>query len=155
MKAIAEQLPGGGCQGDVKIPSVKQYILLVLNNLVPPQKQGRRNREELMSLAASIDSLSLSGGSAAASRGSSAYDESKAAMADHLMQRFKMLEAVILDGNWEIANSMSLVDQELRGLTTQEERAASLKETMKQAKFLEAREKVAAATKKLRKDDDR
>ena len=155
MKAIAEQLPGGGYQGGGRVPSVKQYILLVLNNLVPPAKQGRRNREELLSLAASIDTLTQEGGSAAASSQSSSYDQAKAATADHLMQRFKMLEAAVLDGNWEIANSMSLVDQERRGLTTQAERETSLRDTMKQAKFIEARDKVAAATKKLRKDQDR
>ena len=72
-----------------------------------------------------------------------------------MMQRFKMLESAILDGNWEIANSMSLLDEEQKGLATREEREENLKNTLKEAKFLEAREKVAAATKRMKKDKDR
>ena len=147
MKAIAEQL--GGRQGSVGIPSVRQYILLVLNTLVPPAKQGRRNREELLTLAASLDTLGKDGTK------SQDFDSAKARTADQLMQRFKMLESAILDGNWEIANSMSLLGEERMGLATREEREASLKATLKEAKFLEAREKVAAASKKIKKDKDR
>ena len=147
MKAIAEQL--GGRQGSVGIPSVRQYILLVVNNLVPPAKQGRRNREELLMLASSLDVLGKDGDK------TQSFDSAKARTGDQLMQRFKMLESAILDGNWEIANSMSLLDEEQKGLATREEREESLKNTLKEAKFLEAREKVAAASKRMEKDKDR
>ena len=147
MKAIAEQL--GGRQGAVGIPSVRQYILLVVNNLVPPAKQGRRNREELLMLASSLDVLGKDGTK------TQHFDSAKARNGDQLMLRFKMLESAILDGNWEIANSMSLLDEEQKGLATREEREESLKNTLKEAKFLEAREKVAAATKRMKKDKDR
>ena len=147
MKAIAEQL--GGRQGSVGIPIVRQYILLVVNNLVPPAKQGRRNREELLMLASSLDVLGKDGTK------TQHFDSAKARTGDQLMQRFKMLESAILDGNWEIANSMSLLGEEQKGLATREEREASLKATLKEAKFLEAREKVAAASKKMKKDKDR
>ena len=147
MKAIAEQQ--GGLQGAVGIPSVRQYILLVVNNLVPPMKQGRRNREELLMLASSLDVLGKDGAKA------QDFDSANARTGDQLMQRFKMLESAILDGNWEIASSMSLHGEERKGLATREEREASLKATLKEAKFLEAREKVAAASKKLKKDKDR
>jgi len=83
------------------------------------------------------------------------FDSAKARNGDQLMQRFKMLESAILDSNWEIANGMSLLDEEQKGLATREERQEGLKNTPKEAKFLEARGKVAAESKKIKKDKGR
>ena len=103
----------------------------------------------MLTLASSLDTLGKDGTK------TQDFDSGKARTADQLMQRFKMLESAILDGNWEIANSMSLLGEEKRGLATREEPVASLKATLKEAKFLEARERVSAASKRMKKDKDR
>ena len=68
------------------------------------------------------------------------------------MQRFEVLESAILDGKWEIANSMSVHGEEQKGLATRNQREASLRATLEESEFLGAREKPAAAGEEMKEE---
>jgi hypothetical protein len=141
MERIAQRL--GFRQGTTTgPPSVTNYILLVLNARVAPDKQGRRNREELAMIAASLDSLASSAGT------NNEFDASRAQVADQLMQRFKSIEQAILDGgDWFTAENMGILPEEAAGVATQEEKEASIASRLSEARFLEAKEKLGGRRK--------
>ena len=118
-------------------PKLINYLLTYLDQRVSPAQQGKRNREELRTLANALDAL------VGVSDPEAEYDEAKARTADSLMQRFKCLEQSILDGDWHVAASMSIVDENELGLTSQAEKEAALNRKMREYKFAEAKRKMA------------
>ena len=146
MERIAQRL--GFRQGSSSgPPSITNYILLVLNARVTPDKQGRRNREELALIATFLDSLASSEGTADVK-----FDPGRAQVADQLMQRFKSIEQAILDGGeWFTAANMGILPDETPGVATQEEKEASIAARLSEARFLEAKEKLGSRAKGARK----
>ena len=153
MERIAERL--GTRQGRGKgQPLVANYVLIILNAVVPLQEQSKRNREDISSTAQMLDTLGQVDEETDAE--SRAFDPAKAKTADQLMQRFKAVEQAILDkGSWYTAEKMSLLPDSTPGIATHGEREASLKMRLAEHKYEEAREKLTARTRKGRDKDRR
>ena len=120
-------------------PKVNNYLLTYLDQRVPVSKQGPRNREELMLLAASLDAMTIPSDSS-----DQHYDKSKARAADQLMPRFKRLEQPLMGGDWYVETQMSIVPKSDYGLTSQSEKEASLAARMRDFKFTEAQKECGS-----------
>jgi hypothetical protein len=146
MERIAERL--GTRQGCGRgQPLVANYVLIILNAVVPLQEQSKRNREDMALTAQMLDTLGQADEEADSE--SQAFDPAKAKTADQLMQRFKAIEQAILDkGSWYTAENMSLLPDTTPGIATHGEREASLKMRLAEHKYEEAREKLTARTKR-------
>ena len=91
-------------------PRAVTYSEVYLNQRIPPEKQGKRTREELSSLVLSIDSPSEEYEGKDPQDMVEAFDEAKARTADLLMQWFKAVGQAVLDsGNWWTAKTLSIL----------------------------------------------
>ena len=80
-------------------PLVANYVLIILNVVVPLQEQSKRNREDMALTAQMLDTLGQADEEADSE--SQAFNPAKTKTADRLMQRFKAIEQAILDkGSW-------------------------------------------------------
>ena len=126
---------------------VANYVLIILNAVVPLQEQNERNREEIALTAQMLDTLREADEDTDVE--SLSFDPSKAKTADQLMQRFKAVEQAILDrGSWYTADNMTLLPDSTPGIATHGEREASLKMRLAEHKYEEAKEKLSARTKR-------
>ena len=100
-----------------------------LNNVFsaqfPPEKIGVKSTSELRTLATALDNIATG---------------DLATLADLLAQRFKAIQASIVDGNWSTARRLELVPSE-HILASPLERRAAMKEELLHAKIREASKK--------------
>lgn len=131
LRSALEEIRGylgsrGGVGSLTEAPKFLAYLDTVLNQRGGKGGIGLRTSRELRTIAEGLDAL-LSG------------DQVRAA--DLLVQRFKALEASIIDGNWSVARHMELIPDSTRGLTGTTERMAATRLELQRVKLQEAGKK--------------
>jgi len=116
--------PAVGAPGGEKVPSLPpaaQKYLTCLVQVAQKMNLGRRDRQELQTLAQCLDHLACG---------------RLAPLGDILMQRFKAVETAVSTKSWEIAPHMELVQAgDGAGVTSQREQELAAKMTIKEAQL--------------------
>ena len=107
---------------------VMAYLSQVVMANHPPSKMGMRSHRELVTLAMAVDEI-LAG-------------QFQQAL-DLLLQRFKAVEASLVDGNWSTAKHLEIIPPAAASLTTEEERARAAKAELSSLKLKEAMNKAS------------
>ena len=103
-------------------PKVMNYLTSVFHGAHPQKEVGIRTTRELATLATALDDI-------AAGR--------LPQVADLLMQRFKAVEASVIDGDWTSARHLELLPRSGVGLTSMKEKHAAVRAELDEVKLRE------------------